>query len=173
MKLRSILRNDLERYTEGRDWKYRLFKVMTSVGFASVVLIRTQEFLYRSRVWFLSYFFHRLNHFFHGIDVMPGAIIGIGLRIEHPAGIVIGAGVVIGENCTIMQGVTIGARNPFENLAEGNFPRIGKNVLIGANSIIVGPISVEDSVVIGAGSVVIKPCLANSTYVGNPARKVF
>jgi putative colanic acid biosynthesis acetyltransferase WcaB len=83
--------------------------------------------------------------------------------------LVINLGVIIGDNCTLRNSTTIGNKK----LADGTLsraPRIGNNVDIGANVVIIGDIEIGDNVVIGAGSVVTKSIPANSVVVGNPAR---
>ncbi|MBC7401314.1 MAG: serine acetyltransferase, partial [Mucilaginibacter sp.] len=73
------------------------------------------------------------------------------------------------DNCTLRNSTTIGNKKQ----ADGTFgpaPRIGNNVDIGANVIIIGDIEIGDNVVIGAGSVVTKSIPANSVAVGNPAK---
>lgn len=85
-----------------------------------------------------------------GIQVWPGADIGKGLCFGHFSCIVIAGGYHIGENCTVLQGVTIGS------VRGKGAPSIGNNVVISANSLILGNINIGDNVMIGAGSVVIR-----------------
>lgn len=82
----------------------------------------------------------------------------------HPLGIVIAKGVKIGKDCKIFQNVTIGAN------IKGGVPQIGNNVIIFANSIIIGDISIGDNVIIGGGSVVIQSIPDNVIVAGNPAK---
>ncbi|MEZ8851008.1 DapH/DapD/GlmU-related protein [Vibrio cyclitrophicus] len=90
-------------------------------------------------------------------------------KIPHPVGIVIGKenGVKIGENCTIMQNVTIGIKK----IGDVSGPTIGNNVFIGSNAVIVGDIKVEDNVIIGAGTLVNFDVPKNSKVV-NPRCRV-
>lgn len=74
-------------------------------------------------------------------------------HFPHPIGIVIGKDAEIGENCTIYQNVTIGAKNKAES-AEGKYPKIGNNVIIYANSLIIGNLRIGDNSIIGAGTCV-------------------
>lgn len=73
-------------------------------------------------------------------------------KIPHPIGIVIGKdnGVTIGENCTIMQNVTIGVNK----LGDKVGPNIGNNVFIGSNSVVVGNIKIGNNAIIGANTYV-------------------
>lgn len=103
---------------------------------------------------------HRL-----GIQIKLGTDIGGGMRFPHYSGIVL-AMCKIGNNCTIHQNVTIG-RTFGEN---DGCPIIGDNVIIFANSSIVGNIKVGNNVIIGANSIVIKDVPDNSVVAGNPAK---
>ena len=90
-----------------------------------------------------------------GIDIHPGATIGNYFTIDHGTGVVIGETAVIGHNVKLYQGVTLGAKS-FPLDADGNpikgidrHPKIGNNVIIYANSTILGNIRVGDGAVIG------------------------
>jgi putative colanic acid biosynthesis acetyltransferase WcaB len=94
---------------------------------------------------------------------------GKNLVFYHGQGLVINFKTVIGQNCVLRNGVTIGHKK----LADGslsNCPQIGNNVEIGPNVCIIGDITIGDNVTIGAGAVVVKSIPANSVAVGNPAR---
>ena len=96
------------------------------------------------------------------------ARIGPGLRIWHFGGIFVHSDVVIGSNCTLRQGVTIGNRH-----ADGPVPVIGDNVEFGAYAQVLGGIRVGDNCQIGAMSVVLCDVPDGATAVGAPARIVF
>jgi serine O-acetyltransferase len=95
----------------------------------------------------------RLVHKF-GLDISPGSVIGQGLRIEHPVGIVLGASVRIGMNCTIMHNLTIGERY-VDARSTGANPTIGDNVIIGIGAIILGYIRIGNNCKILSGSTVL------------------
>ncbi len=104
-----------------------------------------------------------------GIEIPRKTTIGKGLSLFHGQALVVNLGVVIGDNCTLRNSTTIGNKK----LADGTLsrpPRIGNNVDIGANVVIIGDVEIGDNVIIGAGSVVTKSIPANSVVVGNPAR---
>lgn len=86
----------------------------------------------------------------------------------HPVGIVINGKTKIGKNCTIFQNVTIG--DSFSNKLPSKYPTIGDNVMIFANSVIIGGITIGDNAIIGAGSVVLHDVPQNSIVAGNPAK---
>jgi len=167
----QIIRKDLERYTNGPGLLDKLKISFTSIGFTTVVLIRLQSFLYRHKCVFLAYLIHHLNLVITGSDVLPGSQIGAGLRIEHPVGIVIGAGVKIGENCMIMQGVTIGVKIIERSQNDHAYPTIGDNVSIGSKASILGGISIGSNSTIGAHAVVISDAPPGSRLAGIPARE--
>ena len=103
-----------------------------------------------------------------GIEIHPGAKIGERVFIDHGMGVVIGETAEIGDDCTIYQGVTLGGTS----LAKGSkrHPTLGKGVVVGASSQILGGFTVGDGAKIGSSAVVTKPVPAGATAVGNPAR---
>jgi len=113
----------------------------------------------------VAHYIHFLNIRNFGLDACLGCEIGPGLRIEHPVGIVIGTGVTIGKNATILQGVTIGERYVDER-SDGLYPSIGDNVVIGVQSVILGGIKIGHNVTLGANSLVLGDVLSNRTIVG-------
>lgn len=84
--------------------------------------------------------------------ISPHAEIDKGLICPHPTGIVIGEKVKIGKNAVIYQNVTLGRKN--RDIDE--YPTIGDNVVIYANSTIVGDIKIGNNVIIGCNSVVLR-----------------
>jgi serine O-acetyltransferase len=99
----------------------------------------------------------------HQIDINPLCIVGRGLRLPHPQNIVIGAGVVIGENCTLYHDVTLG-----QNRAK--YPILKRNVVVYPGVKVFGGITVGESAVIGAGSIVTKDIPDGAIVGGIPAR---
>ena len=161
----SLIREDLARFAHGPSFRDKLKVLMLSPGFLAVVIIRMQDYFRSHHLLLVAYFMQRINLSLHGIDVLPGATIAGGLRIEHPSGIVIGAGCVIGSNCTIMQGVTLGVRNVSRERNDNGFPKVGDDVIIGANSSILGGISIGNEVVIGAHSLVLVDCAPKTRFI--------
>lgn len=101
-----------------------------------------------------------------GIDILPQARIGGGCYIAHGLGLVVGGTTVIGEDCTLLQGVTLGEAR----FSEDACPRIGNRVTIGVNAVVLGGVSVGDDAFVGAGAVVLEDVPAASLAVGTPAR---
>jgi serine O-acetyltransferase len=112
-----------------------------------------------------------LNLMIFGLEVTPRCEIGPGIFFPHPCGTVIGAW-RIGTNVTILQGVTLGAKEMDLTFDAGLRPEIGDNVMVGAGAKVLGGIRIGDNVVVGANAVVVDSVESNSTVVGIPARKL-
>ena len=97
-------------------------------------------------------------------DIAPQATLGRGLMLPHPNGIVIHEDAIVGDDCMIMQQVTIGM------IGEDCVPRLGNNVYVGAGAKIIGKVEIGDGARIGANAVVTKDVPANHTAIGIPAR---
>ena len=104
-----------------------------------------------------------------GFEISPETVVGSGLYIGHLGCITISRYAVIGRNCNISQGVTIGATQRGE---KAGAPTIGDNVYIGPGARVIGKITIGNNVAIGANSVVNKDIPDNSVVVGMPARVV-
>jgi serine O-acetyltransferase len=166
------LRKDLERYSDGHPQLISKKMMFTSIGFTSVLLFRIQAFFYSRNRVILSYLTHHLNYFITGVDILPGCIIGPGLRIDHPGGIVIGAGVRIGENCTILQGVTLGVKNVEWNQNNHLYPILGDFVTLGAKSSVLGGVTIGYKTSVGAHALVLTSAPEASVLVGIPAKNL-
>ncbi len=104
-----------------------------------------------------------------GVDINPAAQIGSGIMLDHATGFVVGETAIIGDDCSILQGVTLGGTGKSD---EDRHPKIGDRVLIGANASVLGNIKIGDGAKIAAGSVVLKPVPQNCTVAGVPAKPV-
>lgn len=157
---------DIKSSARGRGKFWRLKVLFLSPGLSAVLLFRLQCCFYRHKLLLPTYMTHRVNLNLHGIDILPGAIIGEGLRIDHPVGIVIGAGVKIGNYCILLQNVTIGTRYVDSKKYNDEFPDIGSHVTIGAGSVILGGIKLGDGCTIGANSVILADVPKGTTVMG-------
>jgi serine O-acetyltransferase len=103
------------------------------------------------------------------VDVHPAARIGKGVMFDHATGIVIGETAVIGDNCSMLHGVTLGGTG---NEKGDRHPKIGRGVMIGAGAKILGNITVGDCARVAAGSVVLNDVPPRRTVAGVPAREI-
>jgi serine O-acetyltransferase len=103
-----------------------------------------------------------------GIDIHPAAQIGHGVFIDHGMGTVIGETAVIGDNCVLYHGVTLGA-NTFEKV--DRHPKLGHDVIVYANATLIGPIHIGDHSIVAAGAVVVKDAPPYSKLIGIPAHR--
>ena len=101
-----------------------------------------------------------------GIEIHPGAQIGRRVTIDHGMGVVIGETAVVGDGCTIYQGVTLGGTGKDKGKRH---PTLGKNVLVGSGAKVLGPFTVGDNARIAAGAVVLSEVPSDATAVGVPA----
>ena len=138
-------------------------------GFHILVYHRIAHWLYEHGHFFLARWVSQHGRHKTGIEIHPGARIGRCLFIDHGMGIVFGETTVIGDNCTIYHGVTLGGTGKDTGKRH---PTLGNNVLIGAGTKVLGPVYIGDNARIGAGSVVLRNLPANCTAVGVPAEVV-
>ena len=138
-------------------------------GFHAIISHRIAHFLYCHKLYFLSRIISQISRHKTGIEIHPGAVIGNRLFMDHGMGIVIGETTIIGDNCTIYHGVTLGGTGKDKIKRH---PTLKNNVLVGCGSKVVGNITIEENVKIGANSVVLKDVPKNSTIVGIPGKIV-
>ena len=141
--------------------------VLTYAGFHALLAYRVAH---RLRLWgipLLPRMICQFARWLTGIEIHPAATIGNGFFIDHGMGVVIGETAEIGDYVTLFQGVTLGGTGKEHGKRH---PTIGNHVVIGAGAKILGGIRVGDNVKIGANSVVLKSIPSNSTVIGVPAR---
>ena len=115
-------------------------------------------------------FLSHIARFLTGIEIHPAAKLGPGLFIDHGMGVVIGETAEVGENVTLLQGVTLGGTSLRR---EKRHPTLGNNVVVGAGAKIIGAFKIGDGSRIGAGSVVVREVPTNSVVVGVPGRVTY
>jgi serine O-acetyltransferase len=138
-------------------------------GFHAVVFHQLAHRLYRWGVPLLPRVISQFVRWVTGIEIHPGATIGRRLFIDHGMGVVIGETTIIGDDCLIYQGVTLGGTGKEKGKRH---PTLGNKVVVGGGAKILGNIEIGDCVRVGAGSVVLKPVPPHSTVVGIPGRVV-
>lgn len=162
----STIRADIARFREEGDGLRTLIRGLLSQGFLAVLGYRIFRWFDEHHIPTQPFrlFVERFIEIITGISIPAQARIGKGLRIHHFGGIFIHSDVVIGEYCTIYQGVTLGDLGGW-----GGVPRVGDHVLIGAGAKLVGSIEIGANCQIGANSVVRTSVPAGCTAVGVPA----
>lgn len=135
----------------------------------AIICHKISHFFYTKKLYFLARVVSNISRFSTGIEIHPGAKIGMGLFIDHGMGVVIGETAEIGNNVTMYHGVTLGGTG---NEKGKRHPTIGDNVVIGAGAKVLGNIYIGSGTKIGANSVVLKNTSRNSTVVGIPAKEV-
>lgn len=150
--------------------------VFFTQGFWAVFQYRIAHFVYQLRVPVLKQIlqvfcllWQKGIEIITGISIPSSSEIGHSFYIGHFGGIILNAKTIIGNNCNISQGVTIGVSGKGENRG---VPIIGNNVYIGANVVVAGKIVVEDNALLGACSLINSNVTGNSVMVGVPAIKV-
>ncbi len=130
---------------------------------------RLANTLHRRGMTVLPRAISNLSRFVTGIEIHPGATIGEGLFIDHGMGVVIGETAEIGDDCHILQGVTLGGTSMHRTKRH---PTLGNGVVIGAGAKLIGAVEIGDHARIGAGSVVVTNVPPNATVVGVPGHVV-
>jgi len=138
------------------------------LGLHALVLHRLAHWCWKRGLHWLARFTSNIARFLTGIEIHPGATIGRRVFIDHGTGVVVGETAEIGDECTIYQGVTLGGTA----LTKGakRHPTLGRGVIVGANSQVLGGFTVGDGARIGSSAVVLKAVPPGATAVGNPAR---
>jgi serine O-acetyltransferase len=179
LRRRGGLRGDIARLfsdrglEEGRPSLGRaLQRVVTRPGPLAIVLYRASHNLWKRGMETPAEVVWRINYFLTGADIHPGAEIGGGLRLTHTSGLVIGRGVRIGSNVTILHGVTLGgsARGWFDGTFPDGYPEIGDETEIMAGAKVLGPIRVGRRCFIGANAVLARDLPDGEAYT--PGREV-
>ena len=111
----------------------------------------------------------QITRFFTGVEIHPAAQLGRRLFIDHAMGVVIGETTIVGDDCVLYQGVTLGGTGKESGKRH---PTLGDNVTVGSGAKVLGNIHIGDNVRIGGNSVVVKDVPPDSTVVGVPGRVV-
>jgi serine O-acetyltransferase len=146
------------------------FEVLTTYpGLHAVLMHRASHALWNSNFKWLARVLSNMARLFTGIEIHPGAQIGRRFFIDHGMGVVIGETAVIGDDCTLYHGVTLGGTSWEKGKRH---PTLGRDVVVGAGAKVLGPIEIGDDARIGSNSVVVKPVSPGSTVVGVPGHVV-
>ncbi len=164
----SRIREDIASVFERDPAARSVLEVLTCYpGFHALQLHRFSHWLWGAGLRLLARFCSHMGRWLTGIEIHPGATIGRRVFIDHGMGVVIGETAVIGEDCTLYHGVTLGGTSWNKGKRH---PTLGKGVVIGAGAKVLGPILVGDGAKIGSNAVVVRDVPAAATAVGIPAR---
>jgi len=164
------LREDIDCIFQRDPAARTTFEVLTAYpGLHAVLFHRLAHRLWSAGWKWLARMISGLSRWLTGIEIHPGATIGDRFFIDHGMGVVIGETAVIGDDCTIYHGVTLGGTSWQKGKRH---PTLGNNVVVGAGAKVLGPIDIGDGARIGSNAVVVKSIPDASTVVGVPGRIV-
>jgi serine O-acetyltransferase len=164
----TLIKEDIETvYKKDPAAKNTFEIILCYPGLHAIWLHRIAHLFYKSKQFTFARIISHISRHLTGIEIHPGAKIGRRVFIDHGMGVVIGETSEIGDDCLIYQGAVLGGTTLQKTKRH---PTVGKNVVIGAGAILLGPITVGDNARIGAGSVVVKNVPSGATVVGVPGR---
>ena len=138
-------------------------------GVKALAYHRIAHKLYQKNHYLLARWLSQRARHKTGIEIHPGATIGRRVFIDHGTGVVIGETAEIGDDCLLYQGVTLGGTG--KDVGKRH-PTLGNNVMVGSGAKVLGPFKVGNNVRIAANSVVLREVPDNATVVGVPGRVV-
>ena len=165
-KLKEDLSIVFERDPAARSY---LEILTTYPGVHAILFHRIAHRLWKIKLFWVGRLISHISRFLTGIEIHPGAIIGSRFFIDHGMGVVIGETSVIGDDCTIYHGVTLGGTSWKQGKRH---PTLENKVVVGAGAKILGPITICSGAKIVSNAVVIKDIPKNVVAVGIPARIV-
>jgi serine O-acetyltransferase len=166
-KLRDDINSIIERDPAARNG----WEVLTCYpGLHAIIMHGWAHACWKNGFKWFGRFISYIARVITGIEIHPGAVIGRRVFIDHGFGVVIGETAVVGDDCTIYQGVTLGGTK----LVAGTkrHPTLERGVIVGAGAQVLGAFTVGEFAKVGSNAVVIKPVPAGATAVGNPAHIV-
>jgi serine O-acetyltransferase len=165
------LREDIATIRERDPAARSAWEVLTCYpGLHALLLHRLSHACWRAKRYWIARVVSQIGRFLTGIEIHPGATVGRRVFIDHGMGVVVGETAVIGDDCTIYQGVTLGGTS----LTRGakRHPTLERGVIVGAGAKVLGGFTIGADAKIGSNAVVVKPVPAGATAVGNPARVI-
>jgi serine O-acetyltransferase len=138
-------------------------------GFHALSAYRFAHHLWYEERKTLALYLQSLISKVFGVDIHPAATVGNGILIDHATAVVIGETAVVGNNVSLLHGVTLGGTGKERG---DRHPKVGDGVLIAAGAKVLGNIKIGEGAKIGAGSVVLKNVKPHCTVVGVPAKNI-
>ena len=165
-----LLKEDIQCIFERDPAARSVFEILTTYpGLHAVLAHRVSHKLWSLGLHWLARANSAISRLLTGIEIHPGATIGRRFFIDHGMGVVIGETAVIGDDCTLYHGVTLGGTSWSKGKRH---PTLGNDVVVGAGAKVLGPINIGDDVRIGSNAVVVKDVPEACTVVGIPGRIV-
>lgn len=147
-----------------------VFEVVTTYpGFHALLIHHLAHWFWNKELRWLGRFISHIGRWLTGIEIHPGARIGRRFFIDHGMGVVIGETAIIGDDCTLYHGVTLGGTSWDKGKRH---PTLHNGVVVGAGAKVLGPIEIGAGARIGSNSVVVKAVPAGATVVGIPGHIV-
>ncbi len=144
------------------------FEVLTTYpGLHAILWHRVSHWLWNAGFKWLARLSSAFARWFTGIEIHPGASIGRRVFIDHGMGVVVGETAIVGDDCTLYHGVTLGGTSWNKGKRH---PTLEAGVIIGAGAKILGPITLGPGAKVGSNAVVVKDVPAGATAIGIPAR---
>ena len=134
------------------------------------LLFRVAHLFTQYHLGIIGKLFALLNQILFGCDIARSAKIAGGLYLPHPTGVVVGENAIIGKNCILHQGVTLGDRGEYH---EGSDPVLGDYIEVGTGAKILGNIHIGNYARIGANAVVLEDIEEYVVAVGIPAKPLY
>lgn len=148
----------------------RLEVLLLYKGVHAIIHYRIAHFFYKIHLKFIALCISNWCKFCTGIEIHPAAKIGKRLFIDHGVGLVIGETTIIGDDCTLYQGVTLGGTGKETGKRH---PTLNNNVLVGAGAKVLGNVTLGNNVKVATNAVVLKDVPDDCTAVGIPARVIY
>lgn len=147
---------------------HRLNVIVNYPGVHALFFYRINHFLWQRNLRVIARFLSQVARFCTGIEIHPGATIGKRLFIDHGMGVVIGETTIIGDDCLLYQGTTLGGVGTGQHHRKRH-PTLLNNVMVSAGAKVIGDITIGNNTIIGAQTVVLKDVPDDCTVVGVPA----
>jgi serine O-acetyltransferase len=166
----SRWKEDIQSVFERDPAARNTFEIVTAYpGLHAVLFHRLSHRLWNIGLKWLARMLSNLARFLTGIEIHPGAVIGRRFFIDHGMGVVIGETAVIGDDCTLYHGVTLGGTSWEKGKRH---PTLANNVVVGAGAKVLGPLEIGEGARIGSNAVVLKDVPAGATVVGVPGKLI-
>ncbi len=168
--IKNEIKSDIEAVEERDPSSRGKFEILLiNQGVHAILLYRIAHLLYLNNFRFIAKIISQISRVFTGIEIHPACFIGKGLLIDHGSGVVIGETAIIGDDCTLFQGVTLGGTGKERGKRH---PTLHNGVFVGAGAKVLGNIEIGNNAKIGANAVVLTDVPDGATAVGVPAKVI-